>query len=61
LLFEAQHGTRMLIGVVLNSAPTDDGQIFIDAARLLSWGFGQHSAAAARPALLTRTVGQLTS
>lgn len=61
LLFEAQHGTRVLIGVVLNSAPTDDGQIFIDAARLLNWGFEQHSAAAARPALLTRAVGQLTS
>jgi serine-type D-Ala-D-Ala carboxypeptidase (penicillin-binding protein 5/6) len=61
LLFEAKHGTRELIGVVLNSAPTDDGQIFIDAARLLNWGFAQHSAAAARPAILTRTVEQLTS
>jgi serine-type D-Ala-D-Ala carboxypeptidase (penicillin-binding protein 5/6) len=61
LLFEAQHGTRVLIGVVLNSAPTDDGRIFIDASRLLSWGFEQHLAAAGRPAVRTRAVGQLTS
>ncbi|HVB42515.1 MAG TPA: D-alanyl-D-alanine carboxypeptidase [Streptosporangiaceae bacterium] len=42
LLFEAVHGKRALIGVVLDSAPTDDGQIFAAAARMLNWGFGLH-------------------
>jgi D-alanyl-D-alanine carboxypeptidase (penicillin-binding protein 5/6) len=40
LLFEATRGTRTLIGVVLNSAPTKSGQSFSDAARMLDWGFG---------------------
>ena len=42
LLFEATHGKRELIGVVLDSAPTKTGQTFIDAARLLNWAFGLH-------------------
>jgi serine-type D-Ala-D-Ala carboxypeptidase (penicillin-binding protein 5/6) len=42
LLFEATHGKRELIGVVLDSAPTKTGQTFIDTARLLNWGFGLH-------------------
>lgn len=64
LLFVAKRGTRVLIGVVLDSAPTDNGQIFVDAARLLNWGFGQHLApaatvaAAARPAIMQRAIGQ---
>lgn len=41
LLFEATYGKRKLIGVVLDSAPTKTGQSFIDAARLLNWGFGR--------------------
>ena len=44
LLFEATHGQRTLIGVVLDSAPTKTGAIFSDAARLLNWGFGVHHA-----------------
>jgi serine-type D-Ala-D-Ala carboxypeptidase (penicillin-binding protein 5/6) len=42
LLFEAAHGNRTLIGVVLDSAPTKTGAVFTDAARLLNWGFGVH-------------------
>jgi serine-type D-Ala-D-Ala carboxypeptidase (penicillin-binding protein 5/6) len=61
LLFEAKHGPRLLIGVVLDSAPTDNGQIFVDAARLLNWGFGLHLAAAARPAVAPRLIGRLAS
>jgi serine-type D-Ala-D-Ala carboxypeptidase (penicillin-binding protein 5/6) len=41
LLFEAVRGTRALIGVVLDSAPTKTGQAFIDATRMLNWGFRQ--------------------
>ncbi len=44
LLFEATHGQRTLIGVVLDSAPTKTGAVFSDAARLLNWGFGAHHA-----------------
>ncbi len=44
LLFEAIHGKRTLIGVVLDSAPTKTGAIFTDATRLLNWGFGLHQA-----------------
>jgi serine-type D-Ala-D-Ala carboxypeptidase (penicillin-binding protein 5/6) len=43
LLFEATKGRRVLIGVVLDSAPTKTGQTFIDAARMLNWGFRQHA------------------
>jgi serine-type D-Ala-D-Ala carboxypeptidase (penicillin-binding protein 5/6) len=42
LLFEATHGQRTLIGVVLDSAPTKTGAVFTDAARLLNWGFRLH-------------------
>ncbi len=47
LLFEATHNKRVLIGVVLDSAPTKTGAIFSDAARLLNWGFGLHHAVTA--------------
>ena len=51
LLFEATHGKRTLIGVVLDSAPTKTGAIFTDATRLLNWGFGLHQPATGfRPA-----------
>lgn len=46
LLFEAVHSKRVLIGVVLDSAPTKTGAVFTDAARLLNWGFGLHHAVA---------------
>jgi serine-type D-Ala-D-Ala carboxypeptidase (penicillin-binding protein 5/6) len=50
LLFEATHNKRVLIGVVLDSAPTKTGATFTDAARLLNWGFGLHHAVVmARP------------
>jgi D-alanyl-D-alanine carboxypeptidase (penicillin-binding protein 5/6) len=42
LLFEATHGKRELIGVVLDSAPTNSGATFAAAARMLNWGFGLH-------------------
>jgi len=44
LLFEAVHNTHVLIGVVLDSAPTKTGAVFRDATRLLNWGFGLHQA-----------------
>ncbi len=61
LLFEAKHGTRVLVGVVLDSAPTDDGQIFVDAAQLLNWGFAQHLTAGTRTAIMKHVVGQVAS
>jgi D-alanyl-D-alanine carboxypeptidase (penicillin-binding protein 5/6) len=42
LLFEATHGKKTLIGVVLDSAATNSGFTFVDAAELLNWGFGLH-------------------
>lgn len=42
LLFEAIHRKKTLIGVILHSAPTNDGVTFVDAAKLLNWGFGLH-------------------
>lgn len=40
LLFEAKRGTRVLIGVVLDSADNDQSsQSFYDAETLLNWGF----------------------
>jgi serine-type D-Ala-D-Ala carboxypeptidase (penicillin-binding protein 5/6) len=50
LLFEAthteKHGKKLtkktLIGVVLDSSATNSGFTFVDAARLLNWGFGLH-------------------
>ncbi len=44
LLFEATHGKRTLIGVVLDSAATKTGATFTDAAKMLNWGFGQQQA-----------------
>ena len=44
LLFEATHGKRTLIGVVLDSAPTKTGATFTDAAKMLNWGFGLRQA-----------------
>jgi D-alanyl-D-alanine carboxypeptidase (penicillin-binding protein 5/6) len=42
LLFEAVHRKRVLIGVVLDSAPTNSGVSFVDAAKLLNWALGLH-------------------
>lgn len=42
LLFEATHRKKILIGVVLDSSPTNDGVTFVDAAKLLNWGFDLH-------------------
>jgi D-alanyl-D-alanine carboxypeptidase (penicillin-binding protein 5/6) len=42
LLFEAVHHKRPLIGVLLDSAPTNEGVTFVDAAKLLNWAFGLH-------------------
>lgn len=44
LLFEATHNKRVLIGVVLYSAPTKTGAVFTDATRLLNWGFALRQA-----------------
>jgi serine-type D-Ala-D-Ala carboxypeptidase (penicillin-binding protein 5/6) len=44
LLFEATHNKRVLIGVVLDSAPTKTGAVFTDATRLLNWGFALRNA-----------------
>ncbi|HYK33409.1 MAG TPA: D-alanyl-D-alanine carboxypeptidase [Streptosporangiaceae bacterium] len=40
LLFEATHRKKVMIGVVLDSAPTNEGVTFVDAAKLLNWAFG---------------------
>jgi len=40
LLFEAQRGPSVLIGVVLDSSPSVATASFSDAERLLTWGFG---------------------
>lgn len=42
LLFEATYRKKTLIGIVLDSAPTNSGFTFVDAARLLNWAFGRH-------------------
>ena len=39
MLFEAQRGSRVLIGVVLDSSPTQRAVSFSDAGQLLTWGF----------------------
>src|SRR6266568_3217601 len=39
LLFEARHGVRTLIGVLLHSTGTNPDARFKDAARLLNWAF----------------------
>ena len=51
LLFEAQRGTSVLIGVVLHSTATTPGARFTDARSMLDWGF---SILAASGALRTR-------
>ena len=40
LLFEAQRGPAVLIGVVLDSSPSVRAVSFSDAGNLLAWGFG---------------------
>lgn len=42
LLFMATYRKKVLIGVVLDSAPLNEGVTFVDAARLLNWAFGRH-------------------
>jgi D-alanyl-D-alanine carboxypeptidase (penicillin-binding protein 5/6) len=42
LLFEATHRHKTLIGVILDSAPTNEGVTFVDSAKLLNWAFGLH-------------------
>jgi D-alanyl-D-alanine carboxypeptidase (penicillin-binding protein 5/6) len=54
LLFEAQRGTSVLIGVVLHSTATKPGERFTDARRMLSWGFSVLAASAARTARMSR-------
>jgi serine-type D-Ala-D-Ala carboxypeptidase (penicillin-binding protein 5/6) len=44
LLFEATRNGRTLIGVVLGSPPSGVAAGAQDAARMLNWGFGLHSA-----------------
>src|SRR5262245_22643821 len=52
LLFEAQRGTSVLIGVVLHSTATTPGARFTDARRMLNWGFSILAASAAARARL---------
>ena len=47
LLFEAQRGTSVLIGVVLHSTATTPGARFTDATSMLNWGFSILAASAA--------------
>ncbi len=42
LLFEARYKKKTLIGVVMDSSPTNSGVTFVDAAKLLNWAFGLH-------------------
>jgi serine-type D-Ala-D-Ala carboxypeptidase (penicillin-binding protein 5/6) len=42
LLFYAVHRKKVLIGVVLDSSPTNSGWTFVDGAKLLNWAFGLH-------------------
>jgi D-alanyl-D-alanine carboxypeptidase (penicillin-binding protein 5/6) len=53
LLFEAQRGTSVLIGVVLHSTATQPAARFTDARRMLRWGFGILTASAALKARLS--------
>jgi serine-type D-Ala-D-Ala carboxypeptidase (penicillin-binding protein 5/6) len=52
LLFEAQRGTSVLIGVVLHSTASRPGARFTDARRMLNWGFSSLAASAAFKARL---------
>jgi D-alanyl-D-alanine carboxypeptidase (penicillin-binding protein 5/6) len=42
LLFEATYRKKTLIGVVLDTAPTNSGESFVSAAVLLNWALGRH-------------------
>jgi serine-type D-Ala-D-Ala carboxypeptidase (penicillin-binding protein 5/6) len=42
LLFYAVHRKKVLIGVILDSSPTNSGWTFVDGVKLLNWGFGMH-------------------
>jgi serine-type D-Ala-D-Ala carboxypeptidase (penicillin-binding protein 5/6) len=54
LVFQAQRGTSVLIGVVLHSTATKPGDRFTDARRMLNWGFGILAASAALAGRLSR-------
>jgi D-alanyl-D-alanine carboxypeptidase (penicillin-binding protein 5/6) len=55
LLFEAQRGTSVLIGVVLHSTATRPDARFTDARRMLRWGFGILTASNALTGRLSRS------
>jgi D-alanyl-D-alanine carboxypeptidase (penicillin-binding protein 5/6) len=42
LLFEATYRKETIIGVVLDTAPTNSGESFVSSAKLLNWAFGRH-------------------
>ncbi len=42
LLFEATYRKKTLIGVVMDTSPTNSGESFVSAAVLLNWAFGRH-------------------
>ncbi len=42
LLFETEYHKKTLVGAILDSAPTNSGVTFVDAARLLNWKLGRH-------------------
>lgn len=42
LLFEATYHKKTLLGVIMDSAATNSGETFVDAARLLNWKLGRH-------------------
>jgi serine-type D-Ala-D-Ala carboxypeptidase (penicillin-binding protein 5/6) len=42
LLFQATYRSRTLIGVVMDTSPTNSGESFVSSARLLNWAFGRH-------------------
>jgi serine-type D-Ala-D-Ala carboxypeptidase (penicillin-binding protein 5/6) len=54
LVFEAQRGTSVLIGVVLHSTATKPAARFTDARRMLDWGFGILATSAALAGRLSR-------
>jgi len=42
LLFEATYRKKTLIGVVMDTSPTNSGESFVSAAELLNWAFERH-------------------
>jgi len=42
LLFETTYRKKRVIGVVMDTAPTNSGESFVSAARLLNWALGRH-------------------